>query len=122
MTYPILRRSATGSPCVMSSPRSRMRPAEGSTSRFVMRSVVDFPQPDGPTSASISCSRTLSERSPTATVPLGYSLRTPSNTMAASSVMVGNAAVASLVPVVELAMPRRYRAPHVVARAVGGSG
>ena len=48
MTYPMRRRSATGSIPVTSSPPTTMRPPVGSTSRLIIFSVVVLPQPDGP--------------------------------------------------------------------------
>src|SRR5690606_14646931 len=81
------RRSRTGSVRVTSSPSSRIRPEVGSTSRLIIRSVVDLPQPDGPTSASTSCSRTARLSPATATVPSGYALRTASSPTTVRSAM-----------------------------------
>lgn len=54
MAYPILRRSFTGSMSVTSSSSIRIRPEVGSISRLIIFSVVDFPQPDGPTKITVS--------------------------------------------------------------------
>ena len=56
-TICIRRRSLrNGSPLivVMSVPSKRIVPAVGSISRSTKRAVVDLPQPDSPTSASVS--------------------------------------------------------------------
>ncbi len=74
-----------GSVVVTSSPVTSTRPEVGSTSRLTIRRVVDFPQPDGPTSTISSCSRTSRSRLSTATVPSGYSLRTDSSRMTGSA-------------------------------------
>ncbi len=39
---------------VTSSPSMRMRPPVGSISRLIIFSVVDFPQPEGPTKMTVS--------------------------------------------------------------------
>ncbi len=57
IAYPILRRSFTGSMSVTSSSSIRMRPDVGSISRLIIFSVVDFPQPDGPTKTTVSPAR-----------------------------------------------------------------
>ncbi len=71
MTYPMCRRSSTGSAAAMSSPPSRIRPEVGSMSRFTIFIVVVLPQPDGPTSVTSSPSATSKDRSSTAVVPSG---------------------------------------------------
>jgi hypothetical protein len=53
---------------MMSSPATVIRPDVGSTSRLIIFSVVVLPQPDGPTSTTISPSATSSERLETAAV------------------------------------------------------
>ena len=45
---------ASGAAWVMSCPRRIMRPASGTSNPPIMRSVVVLPQPEGPSSASIS--------------------------------------------------------------------
>ena len=65
------RRSFTGSTLVTSRPSSQMRPDVGSMSRLMIRSVVDLPQPDGPTSMTSSPRPISSVTSSTATVPSG---------------------------------------------------
>src|ERR1051325_7288130 len=59
-------RSCTGSCCITSTPFTTIVPPLGSISRLIIFSVVVFPQPDGPTSATISPSATSNDRSPTA--------------------------------------------------------
>lgn len=54
IAYPILRRSFTGSMSVTSSSLILIRPDVGSISRLIIFSVVDFPQPDGPTRITVS--------------------------------------------------------------------
>ena len=71
MTYPMVRRSSTGSAAVTSSPSIRTRPLVGSISRLIIRSTVDLPQPDGPISTASSPAPTSRLMSPTATVPSG---------------------------------------------------
>ena len=66
ITYPIPRRSSTGSTRLVSRPSTRMRPDVGSISRLIMRMVVVLPQPEGPTSTMVSPSATSKDRSPTA--------------------------------------------------------
>jgi hypothetical protein len=48
------RRSSSGELCVTSSPSRRMTPLVGSMIRLIIFIVVVFPQPDGPTSTTIS--------------------------------------------------------------------
>ncbi len=85
MTYPVRRRSRTGSVRATSSPSISTRPPVGSTSRLIIRRVVDLPQPEGPTRASTSPGSTTRLSDPTATVPSGYSLRTASSSMRADT-------------------------------------
>src|SRR5580693_7046885 len=54
---------------VTSSPASRMRPEDGSSSPAIMRSVVVLPQPDGPSRQKNSPSSTMKVESCTATKP-----------------------------------------------------
>ena len=49
------------------------------SSPAIIRSAVDFPQPDGPTRIRNSPSSTVSDRSSTATAPPGKTFVTPSN-------------------------------------------
>src|SRR5882757_3473968 len=72
------RRSALTGCWRMSAPSSRIRPLLGSTIRLIIRSVVVFPQPDGPTRTVIEPSGMSSDSSSTATVPSGYLLVTDS--------------------------------------------
>ena len=51
-----------------------------------MRRMVDLPQPDGPTSTTSSPAGTSRVSPPTATVPSGYTLRTPSSRIGAAAV------------------------------------
>src|ERR1700748_1139970 len=60
---------------VTSSPSSRMRPEEGSSSPAIIRSVVVLPQPDGPSRQKNSPSPTVKVESSTA-VKSANSLRT----------------------------------------------
>src|SRR3954453_22038299 len=66
ITYPMPRRSCTGSCCITSTPFTRIAPPLGSIRRLIIFSVVVLPQPDGPTSATISPSTMSKDRSPTA--------------------------------------------------------
>ena len=66
MTYPIRRRSRSGSLRVTSSPCSRIVPDVGSTILLIIFSVVVFPQPDGPTRITISPSAMLRSSASTA--------------------------------------------------------
>ncbi len=103
MTYPMRRRSSSGSARVTSSPPSRIRPAVGSISRLISRSVVVFPQPDGPSSTTISPSRTPSVRSSTAGASWpGYRLLTP------SSRIISRTAVVSVTAASVIAAPWRW--------------
>ena len=52
--------------CVMSAPPKRIVPAVGSSSRSTARPTVVLPQPDSPTSPSVSPGMTWSETSSTA--------------------------------------------------------
>ena len=62
---------------VTSSPSISMVPVVGSISRLIIFSVVDLPQPDGPTRKT-SSPRPISRSSAwTATVPSSYVLPTP---------------------------------------------
>src|SRR2546423_1986300 len=72
------RRSSTASTRSTSSPSTRIRPDDGSMSRLIMRRIVVLPHPDGPTSTQTSPSGTSSDRSATATRPVGYCFRTDS--------------------------------------------
>ena len=57
----------------MSSPSNRMLPDVGSISRSTARAVVDFPQPDSPTSANVSpCSRSKEMPSTALTAPTSW--------------------------------------------------
>ena len=47
-------------------------PSVTSSKPAIMRSMVDFPQPDGPTSTMNSPSSMCNDRSSTARTPLGY--------------------------------------------------
>ena len=60
------RRSARSGVRVMSVPSKLMLPAVGSVSRSRQRPRVDLPQPDSPTSPSVSPARTASDTSSTA--------------------------------------------------------
>src|SRR6202042_399229 len=66
------RRSVDGFDCWMSRPSSRIRPLVGSISRLIMRSVVVFPHPLGPTRTMVWPSGISRSRRSTATVPPGY--------------------------------------------------
>src|SRR5215211_3506204 len=80
------RRSSTGSPLPMSSPSSRIRPLDGSTSRLTIFSVVVLPQPLGPTRAQISPPGMVIDSSCTAAgspLPPVYRLVTFSNSTTA---------------------------------------
>src|SRR6516162_8328437 len=48
MTYPMVRRSRTGSTVLTSRLSTRMRPLVGTSRRLIMRMIVVFPEPDGP--------------------------------------------------------------------------
>src|SRR3954454_5984551 len=61
-----------------------MRPLVGSISRLIIFSVVDFPQPEGPTRQTTSPVATSRSSSWTATVPSAYRLPTPSSRIIAS--------------------------------------
>ena len=54
---------------VTSWPSMKIRPVVGSISRLIIFSVVDLPQPDGPTSTTSSPAATSRSSSWTATVP-----------------------------------------------------
>src|SRR5215475_3122033 len=72
------RRSSGGLIEAISRSSSQIRPEVGSVSRLIIRSVVVFPDPDGPTSTVIS-PEAASRLSPlTATVPSAYRLVTES--------------------------------------------
>src|SRR5450756_1371016 len=107
------RRNRTGSWLATSAPASSTCPAVGSTSRLTIRSVVDLPQPEGPTRTSSSPRRTSRSRSCTATVPSGYSLRTPRKLMTAS-------AAASMAPTVPAVMAHRARPSATVTEMSAG--
>ena len=62
------RRSSTGSRCSTSVPSSSSAPPVGSISRLIILSVVVLPQPDGPTSATVSPSSMSRLSDPTAAV------------------------------------------------------
>src|SRR3954454_20508852 len=62
-----------------------MRPLVGSISRLIIFSVVDFPQPEGPTRQTTSPAATSRSSSWTATVPSAYRLPTPSSRIIAST-------------------------------------
>ncbi len=62
------RRSSWAGSVETSRPSTVMRPVDGSISRLIIRSVVVFPEPELPTSATTSPSPIDSERSSTATV------------------------------------------------------
>src|SRR5919198_730794 len=51
---------------VMSRPSKTIRPAVGSSSRMMQRAIVDFPQPDSPTTPSVSPCRTAKDTPSTA--------------------------------------------------------
>src|SRR5438105_5287131 len=78
MTYPIRRRSLTGSTAVTSSSSRWMRPDVGSTSLLIIFRVVVLPHPEGPTSTHTSPSGTSRLSSCTAH-RLPYRLLTPSS-------------------------------------------
>src|SRR2546430_4018610 len=79
------RRSSTALMVVTSNSSSRIRPPVGSTNRLIMRSTVDLPQPDGPMRTTSSPAGMSSESGPTATVPSGYVLPTPSSVIGAAA-------------------------------------
>lgn len=54
MTYPMCLRNSSGSRWVTSSSPMKMRPLVGSIRRLIIFMVVVLPQPDGPTSITIS--------------------------------------------------------------------
>lgn len=62
----------------MSAPSIRMVPSLGSIIRLIIRRVVVFPQPDGPTRTVMERSGISSDSRSTATVPSGYRLVTES--------------------------------------------
>ncbi len=66
----------------------RIVPAVASSSPASIRSAVDLPEPDGPTSTISSPSRTSRSRSLTASVPSGKTLVTPSKASAAISFLL----------------------------------
>src|ERR1700722_127034 len=66
------RRSVDGFDSWMSWPSSRIRPLLGSIRRLIMRRVVVFPQPLGPTRTMVWPPDTSRSRLSTATVPPGY--------------------------------------------------
>lgn len=70
IAYPTLRRSFTGSMSVTSSSLILIRPDVGSISRLIIFSVVDFPQPDGPTKITVSPGLISSETLSTAGLAL----------------------------------------------------
>jgi hypothetical protein len=59
-------RSSSSFRCVMSWPSKTIEPSVGSYSRRIARPTVDFPQPDSPTSPSVSPCRMSSETPSTA--------------------------------------------------------
>ena len=63
------RRSFTGSWSITSRPSISIVPVVGSISRLIIFSVVDLPQPDGPTRQTSSPRPTTRSSSWTATVP-----------------------------------------------------
>src|SRR6478736_5771981 len=65
-------------------PPMRNSPVEMSSSPAIMLSVVDFPQPDGPTRMMNSPSAMVMSTSLTALAPSGYSLVTLSSTISAT--------------------------------------
>src|SRR4051794_21650907 len=69
---------------VTSRPAIRTAPVVSGSRPATIRSVVLFPQPEGPTSTTNSPGATSRLTSSTATTPPGNSLRTPSRTMPAS--------------------------------------
>lgn len=80
MTYPIRRRSWSGSARVTSSPSRKTRPVVGSISRLIRRRVVVLPQPDGPRSTTISPAAMSRDNSATAGAAWpGYCLLTRSS-------------------------------------------
>src|SRR6266508_2114416 len=81
VTYPIPRRSATGSPSLMSLPSIEMTPSVRSIVRLIIRSEVVLPQPEGPTNTVILLLGAWSERPLTATVPSGYRFVTSLNSI-----------------------------------------
>src|ERR671931_357692 len=70
-------RSLTTSPAILRSP------SEMSSSPAIIRSAVDFPQPDGPTRIMNSASRICRLMCLTASKPSGYRLTTSSNSISA---------------------------------------
>ena len=60
------RRSWCGGSSAVSAPSIRTRPEVGSTSRLIMRSSVDLPEPEVPTTLVIVCGSTIIETSSTA--------------------------------------------------------
>lgn len=66
MEYPILRRSSVGLIDSASTSPMRIRPDVGSDSRLIIRIIVVFPQPDGPTNTTISPAGMSSDASSTA--------------------------------------------------------
>ena len=66
MTYPMRRRSWTGSSWRTSLPSMRIAPDVGSMSRFTIFSDVVFPEPLGPTRMQIFPAGTVNERASTA--------------------------------------------------------
>ena len=72
-----------GARSLTTSPPMRSSPSEMSSSPAIIRRAVDFPQPEGPTRITNSPSFISRLRLLTASVPSGYRLVTPSNTMSA---------------------------------------
>src|ERR671931_2828146 len=72
-----------GAKSFMTSPPMRSSPPEISSSPAIMRSAVDFPQPDGPTRIMNSASRICRFMCLTASKPSGYRLTTSSNSISA---------------------------------------
>src|SRR5690606_19835807 len=70
----------------------------GSTSRLIIRSTVDLPQPDGPIRTTTSPAATVRSSFSTATVPSGYCLPRPSRVID-SEVTEGSCRASWSVPV-----------------------
>ncbi len=70
IAYPMRRRSASGENWRISSPAKRISPASCSTSRLIILSVVDLPEPEVPISTENAPSANVRLKSFTAVPPL----------------------------------------------------
>src|SRR4030065_1696472 len=66
-------------------PSIRIDPSVTTSKPAIIRRIVDFPHPEGPTSTRNSPSPIVKPTSPTARVPSGYTFPKPSNTISATT-------------------------------------